>query len=391
MKTIDPLHQERTDKDAALKLIRGKLNEIYADEPDAAEELAETEALTSAERSKHQAHMHKLNQSGKSLAEIQTAWHKYYTSLSDKEKHEVWQEFYQEHDRAKAAPAPTKSHAKSAPQRRGTNKKQPEDDRSVADVKKQLVRTANAGQRRKLSRREHLKSLIVGLSAGFVVVALFMFSFFNERFITPFITPSKTVSSSAIIIDPSDTATGPEPKLIIPKINVELPVIYDQPGIDEASIQEALERGVVHYPTTSSPGQKGNGAIFGHSSNNLLNRGQYKFAFVLLHRLEAGDTFIIQKDSKRYVYKVFDKKVVKPTEVGVLNETHGKTATFSLITCDPPGTSTNRLVVTGEQITPDPEDNAQSTAQQVTGSHASPEELPSNAPTLWSRITGWLF
>jgi sortase A len=215
-----------------------------------------------------------------------------------------------------------------------------------------------------------------------------MFSFFNERFIAPFVSPSKNVSNSSIIIDPSNTSAGPEPKVIIPKINVELPVIYDQTSTDEASIQAGLEQGVVHYSTTSNPGEKGNGAIFGHSSNNILNKGKYKFAFVLLHRMEVGDTFIIQKDSKRYVYKVIDKRVVKPTEVGVLNDTHGKEATFSLITCDPPGTSTNRLVVTGEQITPDPSTNAASTA---TNTSASPAELPSNSPSLWHRITSWLF
>lgn len=383
MKTIPPLNDNDPDKTAALELIRGKLDKIYAEEPDAAEELSEAEA--SKHRSKHQAYMHKLNTSGKSLAEIQTAWHEYYAELSDKEKHEVWQEFYQQHDHAHT-PQPRPAPAKKP---RPIHHAKPEQDhRSVADIKQTITRTAAKGQRRKLSKREHLKSLMFGLSAGMLVVIIFMFGFFNERFIAPFISPSKSVSNSAIIIDPSSTSAGPEPKVIIPKINAELPVIFDQQSIDEASIQTALESGVVHYSTTSMPGENGNGAIFGHSSNNILNKGKYKFAFVLLHRMEVGDTFIVQKDSKRYVYKVINKKIVKPTEVGVLNETYGKQATFSLITCDPPGTSTNRLVVTGEQITPDPAGNTASTAQPST---SSPQELPSNAPSLWSRITDWLF
>lgn len=383
MKTIPPLDQNNPNKQAALDLIRNKLDKIYEDEPDAREELAEAEA--EPHRSKHQAYMHKLNQSGKSLAEIQTAWHEYYAGLNDKEKHEVWQEFYQEHDRAAAHPQI--STAASAPTRTSTAATQPSDHRTVAEVKHAVTRTARHSQRRKLSKREHLKSLLFGLSAGVVVVVIFMFGLFNERFIAPFITPSKTVSNNAIIIDPSSTAAGPEPELIIPKINAELPVIYDQKSIDEASIQSALEKGVVHYSTTSMPGEKGNGAIFGHSSNNILNKGKYKFAFVLLRKLEVGDTFILQKDSKRYVYKVINKKVVPPSQVGVLNETYGKPATFTLITCDPPGTSTNRLVVTGEQITPDPSQNKASTAETTT---EQPAELPSNSPSLWSRIVGWL-
>jgi sortase A len=386
MKTIPPLEDNDSEKNAALELIRGKLDKIYADEPDATEELAEAEAAP--HRSKHQAYMHKLNQSGKSLAEIQTAWHEYYTGLTDKEKHQVWQEFYQQHDHAHAKPHPspaTDHEQKAKSTGRQTNKPEPE-HRSVAEIKHSITRTAAQSQRRKLSKREHLKSLMFGLSAGMVVVVIFMFGFFNERFIAPFISPSKSVSNSAIIIDPSSTSAGPEPKVIIPKINAELPVIFDQTSIDEAAIQKSLESGVVHYSTTSMPGENGNGAIFGHSSNNILNRGEYKFAFVLLHRMEVGDTFIVQKDSKRYVYKVINKTVVKPTEVGILNETYGKQATFSLITCDPPGTSTNRLVVTGEQITPDPADNKPSTAQPAT---SAPQELPSNAPSLWSRLTSW--
>lgn len=392
MKTIDPLSKEdeASQKKAAVALIRGKIEDLYTDEPNAKEEIAEEEVKEEAKRSEHQEFMHTLNHSGKSLADIQTAWHKYYAELPDKQKHEVWQEFYQEHNRVTRAvqtPSPYESANKSPHSQIGITP--PADPRSVADIKHQLAGKAGARQRRKLTKREHLKSLLFGLSAGAIVVVILMFSFFNERFIAPFISPSKSVSNSSIIIDPTSTTAGPEPKIIIPKINVELPVIYDQESVDEAAIQSALEQGVVHYSTTANPGEKGNGAIFGHSSNNILNKGKYKFAFVLLHRMEVGDTFILQKDSKRYVYKVINKKVVSPNEVGVLNETYGKPATFTLITCDPPGTSTNRLIVTGEQITPDPAGNSASTAQS--SGKEQPSELPSNAPSLWSRITHWLF
>lgn len=386
MKTIDPLSPPDKDN-AAADLIRSKLAELYAEEPDAKEESTDAEQ-PAVHHSKHQQFMHTLNHSGKSLAEIQTAWHDYYAKLSDKEKHEVWQEFYEQHDHGSAAPAVAPTHSKPA-SKPSTPKPKTTDTRSASDIQEHVVQRVKV-RRRKLTKREHLKSLLFGLSAGFLAVVILMFGFFNERFIAPFITPSKSVSNESIIIDPSSTTAGPDPEIIIPKINVELPVIYTQDSIDEAAMQSALEQGVVHYAITPNPGEKGNGAIFGHSSNNILNKGKYKFAFVLLHRLEVGDTFILQKDSKRYVYKVFNKKIVPPTDVSVLNETYGKTATFSLITCDPPGTSTNRLVVTGEQITPNPAKNKASTAKAV-GADQQPSELPSNSPSLWSRIVGWLF
>lgn len=388
--------------EAAADIIRQKLAGLYTDEPNARQEIAEAEA--SEHRSKHQQYMHELSNSGKSLAEIQTAWHAYYLDLTDKEKHEVWNEFYREHDRqlipATSHTSPTKNPlfeqpkpttgpkvtpADMTPKPMPIEEEQPSGGRTIQHLKNQLLKNASAV--RKTPAKEHLKSLGFGLACGFVALVIFLFGFFNERFIAPFITPSKDISNTPIIIDSSTAGAGPEPLLIIPKINAQLPVVYDEPTIDEDKVETALERGVVHYGTTPNPGEKGNGVIFGHSSNNIFNKGKYKFAFSLLRRMEVGDTFIVQKDSKRYVYKVTDKKVVSPSEVSVLSAQTGKVATMTLITCDPPGTSLNRLVVTGDQITPDPAANVASAAHPA---DQLPTILPSNSPTLWGRFWDWM-
>ncbi len=374
---------------SAVGLIRGKIARLYQSEPTAKAELAEAEAAT--KRSKHQEYMYRLSTSGKSLAEIQTAWHNYYIGLPDDEKHQVWQEFYTVNSQTHLYDShPEKSHNPLVPVEKLPSKgwKSPDNTakspRSVSELKSELLNRASATHRP--TRRQHFKSLLFGLSVGTVVVLVLLFSFFNERFIAPFITPSRAVSSTPIIVDPNSTAAGPDPKIIIPKINVELPIIFDEQSIDEKAVQRSLQDGVLHYPTTSYPGELGNGAIFGHSSNNILNKGKYKFAFVLLKRLEVNDTFMIDYKSKRYVYKVFDTKIVKPEEVDVLTTTD-KTASFSLITCDPPGTSINRLVVSGEQISPDPASNSASTADKNT---PPPKILPSNAPSLWQRFKDWI-
>ena len=101
-KVIEPLHgpesEESSDDTVALNLIRQKLAHIYDEEPDAKKEIAEEESHH-GRRSKHQQYMHEISHSGKSLAEIQTAWHNYYQQLPDNEKHEVWQEFYSNYNR----------------------------------------------------------------------------------------------------------------------------------------------------------------------------------------------------------------------------------------------------------------------------------------------------
>lgn len=391
-KVIMPLSKDlNAEANPAADLIRQKIQQLYAQEPDAREEQQEVEHIR--HRSKHQDFMHELTNSGKSLAEIQVEWHNYYAALPDMEKHQVWQEFYAAHAKAKEKRPPHAAMSQTDPEPEAASHvpKQPaakpalkpkEDKRTLADIKRQLLATVQARQTSS-GKQQHVKSLLFGLGVSSVVMFVMLFGFFNERFIAPFITPSRAISSTPLIIDPSTTAVGPEPKIIIPKINVEIPVVYDEPSIGEKAIQAALERGVVHYPTTPNPGELGNGVIFGHSANNILNKGKYKFAFVLLRRLEPGDTFYIHKDGKRYVYKVYEKKVVAPTEVSVLNA-RDKPATFTLITCDPPGTSLNRLVVVGEQISPDPSTNVPSSV--AADQTAKPVQLPSNSPTLWSRI-----
>ncbi|MDQ5886629.1 MAG: Sortase [Patescibacteria group bacterium] len=401
-KDITSNNGSSADPNAAANLIRQKIDKLYKNEPDAIEEAEESFAPHDKPLSKHQRYMREISSSGRSLADIQTAWHAYYAGLSDKEKHEVWQEFYAEHNKNSgpiATPKPPESpknhslsqqsddkkasvHSVSNPRSKKVHSKRP-GSRTVADVKQQLLSKADSKAKVRLKAKQHFQSLLFGVGMGMVVVLILLFSFFNDRFIAPFITPSKQVSSTPIIIDSSTTAVDPNPKVIIPKINVEIPVVYDEPSIAEDAIQKALERGVVHYATTPLPGEKGNAVIFGHSSNNILNKGQYKFAFVLLNKLENGDIFYLTKDGVRYGYKIYEKKIVKPTEVGVLNNTD-KLATATLITCDPPGTSLNRLVVIGEQISPDPNKNK---ASSVANTNEQIEVIPSNAPSLWQRIT----
>jgi LPXTG-site transpeptidase (sortase) family protein len=489
-KTLQPLHalqpasvpeQATGTARSAADEIRSRLDSIYGnekEEPSASAEMRDSVAAGPA-RSKHQQFMYDLSLSGKSLADIQTAWHAYYNGLNDEEKHEVWQDFYQTHGQAGEAPKPAapalipdkpivlpqpaidmtylppalsrpikphKIHAlkkklathrkKKAASHKAKRAHQthaahpahqatldtptpahtpPHDVRAaqamqqieqikvpqhfsgqayrpagtqtplqtMEDISRRVVDTVR--NRRAPNVRSHINSLLFGLGTGTVVVIMMLFGLFNERVIAPFITPSRNVSATPIIVDPNKQGDfGPDSKVIIPKINVEVPVVYDAPSTAENDVQAALERGVVHYTTTPSPGEQGNSVIVGHSSNNILNKGKYKFAFVLLSRLEPGDLFILQKDGKQYVYKVFDKKIVKPEDVGVLTETP-RPSMATLITCDPPGTVINRLIVQGEQISPDPAGNVASTAQ-VPQAETRPQIVPGNSPSVFQRL-----
>lgn len=200
-----------------------------------------------------------------------------------------------------------------------------------------------------------------------VFVGLLVFGVFNSQVILGQIqyltTPSGGLEAEGAIA--AQAPAGEENKIIIPKINVDVPVVYDVTTFDEDEVQKGLERGVVHYGNTALPGEKGNNVIVGHSSNNWWDTGKYKFAFILLDKLQAGDEIILHYEGVRYVYEVSDSFVVPASDVSVLKQTEDPIIT--LITCTPPGTSWQRLIVQAEQVSPDPDKNSES---------ASPLELP---------------
>ncbi|HSX29210.1 MAG TPA: class D sortase [Candidatus Saccharimonadales bacterium] len=376
----------------AAAFIRRKIDALYEDEPNARRELAEAEAAR--HRSKHQTFMHQLSNSGRPLAEIQQAWHAYYQALSDTEKREVWQEFYtanqqtqhnkQTHTQVVTQATPTQptTHT-NTPYNTNALAPMPPRHRSVAAIKKRVLKQVRERSATELKAKQHIQSLAVGLGLGALVLFITLFGLFNEIVIAPFIRPTSTANATPIILSTDGVAPNATPEVIVPKINVQLPVIYGSQSIKEEDVQNLLNDGIFHYPTTALPGQQGNAAYFGHSSNNILNKGRYKFAFVLLHELEPGDIFYLTKDKKVYTYRVYEKRVVEPSDTWVLNPVAGKSATATLITCDPPGTSLHRLVVWGEQISPDPTGNA--TAPTPSASLQS-TPLPGNGPSAWSKL-----
>ena len=371
----DDSQSDSSSQKAAADLIRKKVDAAYGHEPSARAEEDEAKHHQ-GRRSKHQQFMYELSNSGKPEHEVQAAWHEYYAGLTDKEKHEVWQEFYSSHAQTASHPAGRKE---TGPKPVSTTSRT-----YLKDTAKVTARPRKKASRRRTKAANPFHSLLFGVGIGSITILIFLFSFFNDRIIAPFIQPSRHASNIPLI---TGAAVGADPEVIIPKINAEVPVVYNVNTTADEAIQEGLTEGVVHYPTSANPGEDGNVVIVGHSSGNIFNLGNYKFAFSLLRELDNGDTFFLQKDGKRYTYQVYRKEVVKPTDVSVLGPAD-KPATATLITCDPPGLSTNRLVLTAEQISPDPVANTPSTVA-TTPQQTAAAIIPGNSPSLWSRLVKW--
>jgi sortase A len=374
-------------EDPAANVVRAKLQSIYADEPAAA--LEEQEIANSGVHSKHQKYMAFLMGSGKQYADIQTDWHNYYASLNDTEKHEVWQEFYEQHDKVQT---PIKSTAVDpnvfiADKHVDQNKIEAatiEEKAAVtmADLHKKVMRTVSANG--KLKVHHHVKSFAFSMGFAAVITGALFFVTNNEKFLVPFVQPSRVAAAAPIITD--GTIIGPEAKVIIPKINLEAGVVDGVTDNSETSLWDALEKGVVIYPFTPRPGERGNTVLFGHSSNNIFNNGVAKFVFVRLHQLEIGDTYAINYGGKQYVYKIFNRVVVHKDQVEYLYDTP-RPVMSTLITCDPPGTGYYRLILQAEQISPDPNANVASTVAALPADQ-KPKAVPSNSPSLLKRLFG---
>lgn len=148
----------------------------------------------------------------------------------------------------------------------------------------------------------------------------------------------------------------PDDRIIIPRVNKNVPIVNissenlikkDWNAL-ENDIQDALRDGVVHYPGTAQAGSKGNVVITGHSSYFPWDSGRFKDVFALLHEVVVGDTIIVFHDQHKFVYEVYEKKVVMPDQVDILTQEGEERLT--LITCTPIGTNLKRLIILARPI-----------------------------------------
>lgn len=257
-------------------------------------------------------------------------------------------------------------------------------DEALYDLRSQLMNKVRSSGR-KVRSSHHF----VPIMAAVIVLLMFSLLQYNRAIIAnvkAYVSPGE-INPQSIVVDPTASLrVSKEPRLIIPKINVNVPVVYNTTP-DQASQLKAMENGVAYFGipgANSKPGQVGNTVISGHSSNDFLDGGDYKFVFALLERLKEGDVFYLHYEGTRYTYTVTRTQVVKPTDVSALVYETDKPE-VTLITCTPLGTALNRLLVTAEQVSPSP-----STAKPAPSSPAQEDKqvMPGNSPTFFERMFG---
>lgn len=136
--------------------------------------------------------------------------------------------------------------------------------------------------------------------------------------------------------------------IVIEKIGVNSPIVADVSVVDEKAYKEALKTGIAHakssdYPTASPS----NVYLFAHASLNFWDLGKYATVFNLLRKLSIRDKINVFYQGDRYIYEVVNKEVVKGWDTNPITRPVIEPI-LTLQTCDPPGTTINRFVVTAK-------------------------------------------
>lgn len=308
-----------------------------------------------------------------------------------KQYHSAWQQYYQMYYERYYANHLSAQQAllsqqpdKSTPQ--GT---EPSAD-STLSPQQQAIRDLRAKIRNKVTEStkkvRHSRHFMPAIAGSLVMLAFVVLQY--NRVILGTVaayTSPGNIEPQNIIVDPTiNTSVGPEPKIIIPKINVDAPVVYGA-APDVNSQRVAMEKGVAHFAVAGAsalPGQAGNTVLAGHSSNDAFAAGGYKFIFAQNEKLQKDDVIYVNYEGTRYTYKVTSLEVVQPNEVAKI-QTGNKKPMITLVSCVPVGTADKRLLVFAEQISPNP--NAAKPADNTTSTGNIPG-TPS--PTVLERVFG---
>lgn len=375
--TTPPSRRDTSAHEAAANIARGQIDTIYQQDT----------VYTAPQPSPQNTQTHQTPEQSTTTQPRQVsagAWQKY---------HSAWQNYYQQYYEryyvGQVYQAKKDLEAKSAVATPAPTPTQPHvltKEEAVEDLRSELRKNVEA-QAKKVRSSRHFWPVMAAVS----VMLIFLFLQYNRVIfsnVQAYVTPGE-MDTQAIIIDPNASMdVSAEPRVIIPKVNINVPIDWNAVASSQDSLNKAMDNGAAWFniPGASArPGEVGNAVFSAHSSNDWLDQTNYKFAFAPLVNVKEGDTIYVNYNSKRYTYTVTHTKVVKPTDVSALTDPVDKPI-ITLITCVPLGTANNRLLVFADQVSPDPSSATQK--EQTTSSTASPVAMPRNSPTFIERLFG---
>ena len=183
----------------------------------------------------------------------------------------------------------------------------------------------------------------------FLFLLMFFLSFlllFSVGFVPDyaFETPSSSVTSAYAETSemPVQSVSEVPVRIVIPKVGIDVHVENPE-SRDVEVLDQALNKGAVHYPGTGTLEEDANIFLFGHSSflPNVINKNYQ--AFNNLSKVTYDDEIFVDSEDTRYVYRVTKVTLAEADEIKVDLRRGVKKLTLS--TCNSFGAESERYVV----------------------------------------------
>jgi len=136
-------------------------------------------------------------------------------------------------------------------------------------------------------------------------------------------------------------------RIVIKKVGVDVDVL-NPTQTDVPTLDNALLKGAVRYPTSVKLGEKGNMVLFGHSSYLPIVNNQNFKAFNGIEKLSKDDEILVYGEDYVYQYRVYEVRTMKSDSGVIPLVSEGKVLT--LATCNSFGTPQDRYVVTATLV-----------------------------------------
>lgn len=158
----------------------------------------------------------------------------------------------------------------------------------------------------------------------------------------------------------SDIKTAPAKHSLnwikIPSIDVAVPLVMS-PSMEDTDVLTTLSSGAALYPNGVVPGRLGNAFISAHSTGEPW-KGAYRFAFLRIGELDAGNVIHIDYQGTRYTYTITEIKTIVPTPETLLVSDR-PVPTLTLMACWPLWSTKQRMLIKGDlthvtKLTPEP-------------------------------------
>lgn len=192
-----------------------------------------------------------------------------------------------------------------------------------------------------MNKRKLIGTILVVAGLGIILVAgsMRIWAYYKQKsMVDAFQKTIETVDKTQTAETGNEPAAAQEPKLSEDVLGIiYIPKIDLTAAIGKDVSMSTLKYAVGHFEGTALPGEKGNCCIAGHRSYT------YSQFFNRLDEVVAGDEISIKTTKGTFKYVVYDKFVVEPSQVEVLNP--AKDATLTLVTCTPIRVATHRLIV----------------------------------------------